>query len=254
MEHYVYLSMIPESLVVSMLPPVEFGNYLAIGTKKRSSEQAIFFELKSDFKSPDFELEKAMQQCVSHDDGQPKHSVYVSIYRVLERIPLDALGSLWLITHDGRPLELKQGPLPPKNDDNQNLYQELCPVHPLVASKLDPVEFCKFITNPEGHISVPKIFFHDLQIKEILSKGGSETALGPAFKNIRHLRDCLLELTEKGKITKTVDRIRLQRASYYCIKSGFFIGNHETVLHYPFPSAEEMNREHDQWWQSAELT
>ena len=254
MAHHIYLSVIPESLVVSMLPPVEFGSYLAVGTKKRASEQAMFFELKDDFRSQHFDLEKAIQQCVPHDDGQPKHSVYVSIYRVLERVPLDALGSLWLITRDGRPLELNQGPLPPKKDNNQYLYQELCPVYPLVASTLDPVEFCKFITNPEGRISVPKIFFHDLQIKEVAPEGGKETAWAPPFKKISHLRDCLLELTEKGKITKTVDRIHFQRASYCSIKSGFYIGSHEKVLHYPFPSAEEMNREHHQWWRSAELT
>ena len=254
MAHHIYLSVIPESLVVSMLPPVEFGSYLAVGTKKRASEQAVFFELKDDFRSQHFDLEKAIQQCVLHNDGQPKHSVYVSIYRVLERVPLDALGSLWLITRDGRAFALNQGPLPPKNGNPQHLYQELCPVSPLVASMLDPVEFCKFITNPDGHISVPKIFFHDLPIRETAPESSKETAWAPPFKNISHLRDCLLELTEKGKITKTVNRIALQRASYCCIKTGFFVGNHETVLHYPFPSAEEMNRDHHQWWRSAELT
>ena len=254
MAHYIYLSPMPESLVVSMLPPAEFGTYLAVGTKKRASEQAVFFELKSDFRSPHFDLEKAIEQCVPHDDGQPKHSVYVSIYRVLERVPLDALGSLWLITRDGLPLELKQGPLPPKNENTHHLYQELCPVHPLVASMLDPVKFCKFITNPNERISVPNIFFHDLQLGEIDPKNDNEMSWDLPFKNINHLKDCLLELTEKGKITKTVDRLHLQRASYCSIKSGFFIGNHETVLHYPFPSAEEMNRDHHRWWRSAELT
>lgn len=254
MAHHIYLSAIPESLVVSMLPPIEFGAYLAVGTKKRVSEQAVFFELKSDFQSQHFDLEKAIQQCVPHHDGQPKHSVYVAIYRVFERVPLEALGSLWLITRDGRPLELTQGPLPPNDDNAQHIYKELCPVYPLVASKLNPVEFCKFITNPDGNISVPKIFFQELQIGDIDLKSGKETVCDPPVQNMSHLRDCLIELTEKRKITKTVDRIHLQRAAYSRIKSGFFIGDHETVLHYPFPSVEELKREHYQWWRSAELT
>lgn len=43
MKRYLYLSLLPEALIASMLPPEEFGNYLAVGTKKRTRGQAIFF-------------------------------------------------------------------------------------------------------------------------------------------------------------------------------------------------------------------
>lgn len=33
MERYLYLSITPEALISSMLPPAEFGNYQAVGTK-----------------------------------------------------------------------------------------------------------------------------------------------------------------------------------------------------------------------------
>jgi len=148
MAHRVFLSVIPEALVVSMLSPGEFGSYLATGTRKRAREQAIYFELKSDFQSDYFDLETAIRRCVPHEDGQPKHSVYVSTYRVLEHVPLEAFGSLWLVTRDGLALELKQGPLPTEEGPAQHLYQELCPVHPLIASLLNPAQFCRFITSP----------------------------------------------------------------------------------------------------------
>jgi hypothetical protein len=32
--------LIPEALIASMLPPVDFGTYLAVGTKKRTSGDA----------------------------------------------------------------------------------------------------------------------------------------------------------------------------------------------------------------------
>jgi len=257
MAHYIYLSVIPEALVVSMLPPAEFGCYLAVGTKKRASEQAVFFELKSDFQGPGFDMEKAIQQCVPHDDGQPKHSVYVSIYRTLEHVPLEALGSLWLVTRDGLPFELKQGSLPAKGESTQQqyLYQQLCPVHPLVASLLDPVDFCKFITDPAGRISVPKICFAELQLGDIPSKTGQEAAWNLPYKNIDHLRDCLVELTtKKEKITKTVDRTHSPKVPYRCIESGFYIGDHKTVLYYPFPSAKTLEHDHHRWWRSAQLS
>ena len=51
MEKYLYLSLIPESLIASQLPPEEFGNYYAVGTRKRSRGQAIFFEVEPGFPS-----------------------------------------------------------------------------------------------------------------------------------------------------------------------------------------------------------
>ena len=253
MAHYIYFSAIPEALVVSMLPPAEFGNYLAVGTKKRSKEQAIFFELKNDFRSDSFDIESAVQQCVPHDDGTPKHSVYVSVYRTLENLPLEAFSSLWLITRDGLPLEIKQSGLPEKTQDH-HLYQEFCPVHPFVASRLGPVDFCKFITDPKVRISVPKICFAEMQLDNIPKKDSTEKDWTMPYKNIPHVRDCLWELTEKDKTTKTVDRIHEQHAPFRAIESGFYIGDHENIIYYPFPTAKELDEKHHKWWRSAQLS
>jgi len=251
MKYHLYLSLIPEALVVSMLPPVEFGRYLAVGTKKRAKEQAMYFELKTDFKSEYFDLSKAIRHCKPHEDGQPKHSVYVSTYRVLEHVPLDALGNLCLTTPNGMTLELEQADLLAEDKDNPHLYQELCPVHPLIASLLSPTDFCKFITDPSVNISMPKICFLELQLGKMESKSWKKVSSNLPYKNISHLRDCLLELGDRGKNTKTVDRVHSPHVPYRCIKSGFFIGDQNTVLYYPFPSAAEMEKKHHRWWRWA---
>ena len=93
MKTYIYLSLIPEGLVASHLSPFEFGNYLAVGTKKRSRGQAIFFEIER-FDSDFFQWDEIEQHCVPHSDGRAKRSAYLGIYRVLEHVPLDALKSL----------------------------------------------------------------------------------------------------------------------------------------------------------------
>lgn len=252
MEYHLYLSLIPETLVVSMLPADEFGMYLAVGTKKRAKEEAIFFELKADFESEYFNLQKALEHCTPHKSGRPKHSVYVSTYRVLEHVPWEVFESLWLVTHDGRNLELKQGPLPTEIKGHHHLYQELCPVHPLIASLLTPTEFCKFITDPNVTVSVPKICFLELQLGNMLEESGKKQFWNLPYKNIEHLKDCLLELAEKEKITKTVNRILPKRVRYRCIRSGFFVGDQNTVLYYPFPSPEELAKNHLKWWHSAQ--
>ena len=110
---YIYLSLIPESLVVSMLEPKQFGTYLSVGTKKRAREHAMYFDVTGEVKSNYFQLDKAIKDCKPHPDGEPKHSVYVSTYRALEHIELNSLGSLWLSTRDGRVLEIQKGKLDP---------------------------------------------------------------------------------------------------------------------------------------------
>lgn len=253
MEHHLYLSLIPESLVVSMLPPEEFGRYLAVGTEKRAREQAIYFEV-ADFESDYFDIQGAIERCVPHEDGQPKHSVYVSTYRVLEHVPLEAIGSLWLVTNNGLSLELKQGSLQTEGDDGHHLYQELCPVHPLIASSLSPPEFCRFITDPNIGVSVPRICFLELEPGEPHEVLERPERCNLPYKNIEHLWDCIRELTEKDKPAKTVDRIHPPHVLYRCTKSGFYIGDNETVLYYPFPSVEELEREHHRWWRWAQLS
>ena len=105
-DNNLYLNLIPESLVASNLPPQEFGSYLAVGPKFFSRGEAIFFKLKPDFDASEFSKVGEGELAPPHPDGSPKRSRYLTAYRVLERVPLDALGSLFLTTDDGRVLEI----------------------------------------------------------------------------------------------------------------------------------------------------
>lgn len=252
MKRYLYLSLLPEALIASMLPPEQFGNYLAVGTKKRTRGQAMFFEVDPDFESNYFNLADIEKLCKPHTDGTPKRSKYFSIYRVLENIPLTQLKKLYLVTDDGRVLGIDKAEYSPKNDTKLRLYQQLCPVNPRVASSLEPQEFAKFITNTSNPISVPKIVFvqlglHDLAIDPV---NGSDENL--PFPNIQHLRDCLTELKlAKDKPTKTVIRFMQGDLLYRTIKNGFFVGDQNNFIFYKFPSISELENEYYTWWRSA---
>ncbi|WP_246327472.1 hypothetical protein [Candidatus Competibacter phosphatis] len=54
MTAYMYFSLIPEALIVSMLPPEQFGQYYATGHKYKSKGQAIFFEVDPAFRNEFF--------------------------------------------------------------------------------------------------------------------------------------------------------------------------------------------------------
>ena len=71
MSIHLYLSLIPEALIASMLPPEEFGSYYAVGTTKKQHGEAIFIELDSDFRHDFFPIEEGLKQCVPLRDGSP---------------------------------------------------------------------------------------------------------------------------------------------------------------------------------------
>ena len=54
------------------------------------------------FRDPFFRIDEGMKRCVPHANGDPKRSLYVSVYRVVEHLQVSALGPLYLATSDGR--------------------------------------------------------------------------------------------------------------------------------------------------------
>jgi hypothetical protein len=84
MNTFIYLSILPEALIASMLPPKDFGEYMATGTKKRTRGQAIFFEVDATIAKNILPMEYISKRCVRKEDGAPKSSVYLTDYRALE--------------------------------------------------------------------------------------------------------------------------------------------------------------------------
>lgn len=252
MKRYLYLTLTPEALIASMLPPEEYGNYLAVSTKKRNRGQAIFFEVDESLLGDAFPLEKADKKCVPDEKGKPKRSVYLSIYRTLENIPLKALKNLYLVTDDGRVLELEKGEYNAEEVKELHLYQQLCPVTPRIASLYAPTQFVEFITNTEQPVSVPKIVFVELMLNGLANDPESAPGENLPYSNVDHLRDCLKEMRkDESKPTKTVFRFFQSDLLYRMIKNGFFVGEGKEFVYYPFPSKEELESKYYSWWRSA---
>lgn len=250
MNAYYYLVATPESLIASHLSPHEFGNYLSVGTQKQIHGQNIFFELNPDRLKhlPNKYIEEKL---VPYPNGEPKRSVYCSIYRVLENTPLAALKNLYLATDDGKVLELQSSEYTEIESDESHLYQQFSPVTTRVVSKLLPNEFVRFLTDTHKPVSAPKIFFAELLLNELAFDLNASLANLP-YRNPDHLRECLKKLdSNKGKLTKTVLRFMQGDLNYRTIKSGFFVGEHQNYLFYAFPTVEELEAKHYSWWRSA---
>lgn len=250
MSKYLYLSFTPEALIFSMLSPKQFGKYLAIGDKKESSSHAIFLEVDPEINIDGLQMDLARERCVEHKDGTPRRSAYVSIYRVLERIPLSALGDLHLATKDGLVLTLKQTAYVPPANQLRFLYQEICPVSPRVVTTLEPKSFCQYVTHESNPLFMPKIAFADLKLGELANEPENGKVGNLPYPSINHLRSCLSSLSEKKK-TKIERRGMRPDIVFYMVNSGIYIGDSEQFLYYAMPPEEELLSEHHLWWNSA---
>jgi hypothetical protein len=93
--------------------------------------------------------------------------------------------------------------------------------------------------------------FAELQLNELATNPHASLNTLP-YPNPDHLRDCLIRLNEsKGRSTKTVLRMMRGELAYRTIKDGFFVGERERMLFYPFPAIEELENQYFSWWRSA---
>jgi hypothetical protein len=246
--HYYMLCYRFEALVASHLEPEDFGLYMSVGTQKNTRGNVLFFEIDPNLKSDYFKLDDIQQRCIAHKDGHPKRSKYISIYRVLEHLPLGAFEKLYLSTADGRVMGLEASPYDINAEsEGPNMYQELCPVSPAVVSPLAPAKFANFMTNPQNPVHVPRIFFADMLLDR--DEKGRLAGYLP-YPDSQHIVDCIREV-ENGKETKTVTRTPQIHGFFRTIRRGLFLGDQTGVKFYRYPDRRELEVDHHYWWHSA---
>ena len=253
MNTYFYLSVLPEALIASMLPPIDFGEYMATGTRKKTRGQAIFFEVDPEVAKSLIPMDYVNKRCVRKEDGSPKSSVYLSVYRVLEQVPMKALKNLYLVTDDGRVLELHKGPydLKAENAGMLHLYQELCPVTPVIASTLAPSAFAKELTSECEQVHIPRLLFVELVLDQLAGDPVRGSAQNLPYPNIGHLRDCLIILkNEPDKTRKTVLRTFNGELLYRTCTNGFFVADRDELICYHYPSMQKLEENHYDFWRS----
>ncbi|MEI7429287.1 MAG: hypothetical protein WCL27_02450 [Betaproteobacteria bacterium] len=260
MEVHLYFSLIPEALIASNLSPEKFGQYYATGSGYKSKGQSLFFEVDPKFRNDYFEIDEAIKRCVPADDGTPKHSVYISAYRVLEHLPASALGKLYLTTAYGHTLGLDRGVLEADQNSGLHLYQDLAPVNSLVVSNHEPVSFYQSVTSaPTKYIRFPAVCFVELELGELAKDPENGQANDLPYSFIHHLREALLILEPEtdgkpsAKESKLVHRVHSLEVPYRMVKKGFYVGNGSDLAFYPMLSHRELRDRHSQWWHSANI-
>jgi len=253
MSIYYYFTVYPmEALIASGLGPKQFGSYMATGSKKGSAEKVVYIEVEQHSNSY-FDWEYAQRRCKPRPDGRPKASVYLSVYRVLEHLRLEALKSCYLTTQDGRTLELPRADQTVEVDKTDYyIYKELCPLLPVVVSNLNPLDFPASLTSPETKTWVPRIVYADLKTVDLDDPENTGHTGGMFSRKLDHLKSCLEELSQKpGKSNKIFERSHVESFSYQIINRGIYLSDGTSVIHYPMISEKQLREQHRDWAKSA---
>ena len=252
MESHLYLSLIPEALILSQLPPDKFGTYLATGSKRQIEGPAVFFEVDQTADLSGFHMDEARARCVLHRDGSPRKSVYMAVFNVLPRVPLEALRRVYLTTPSGLTLGLDPVPWTGDGHDRFFLYQELGPVYPRVASSLGPKGFCDLVTSPDKLVSLPRLAFIDLNLGSLATDTDIQLDGSVPYQNVEHLRECLRALRDHpARMTKIVYRGMRPDILFSMVRSGLFVGDTHGLRFFPMPTEDSLEADHSLWWHSA---
>ncbi len=97
-------------------------------------------------------------------------------------------------------------------------------------------------------ICLPMVFFTDMELSGLADDPVNGEAVDLPYRNIEQIRDCIIEMHQGAKQTKTVDRCCHQSVLYRCIRNGFFVGDQSRTLYYPYPDKAKMTRDYYSWW------
>ncbi len=255
-EKHLYMIVFPiNALVASQLSPVEFAAHYTIGSAKHFRGKVIFVEIDGKFRDPYFEIDNYLSETVAHPDGSPKKTKFISSYAVLEHVDLKMLKHLYLVTANGKVLEIASKPYTAINEPGYvRIYQEITPLSNLVASTLDQRTFGKYITSKTKSKGAPKICFtqYEFNVAEFMEKNKNREMMYSPIpeNNPTRLYEYLTELkTNPNKKTKTISlNTTLFEASYALIRHGFWFASGDNLLFYPMPARVELENKYYDWW------
>lgn len=253
---HLYMIVFPiNALVASQLRPEDFAQHYAIGSAKHFRGKVIFAEVDVNFRHPYFEIDHYLSLTVPHPDGRPKKTKFISSYAVLEHVDLKALRHLYLVTTNGKSLEIVAKPYTAINEPGLvRIYQEITPLTNLVASTLDQRAFGKYITSETKSKGAPKICFtqYEFNVADFLEKNKNREMMYSPIpeNNPSRLYEYLMELkTEPSKKTKTINlSTTLLEASYALIRHGFWFAAGDDLLFYPMPGIDQLENQYYEWW------
>lgn len=245
---HLYMVCYPNSaLVLSHLTPEDFGTRYNYGSAVYYTGKLIFAELDPNYRNDYFHIDEALKDFKPHKDGGPKATKYISSYRVLEHVEIDAIRTLYIANADGTSYALHDKPYEPVKSDNiLRVYAEISPVRVLTLARLSMREFGQWFTDPKNIIAVPRLLYAQitLDIPAFLSDFEKNPFNPPPLEGVHpsKLRDAILDLQHReDKLFKglTLDT-SFSKESYRRIRHGFMFMDARQEKFFPMPGRDEI--------------
>lgn len=247
-----------EALIGSQYNPEQFAQHYIAGSTRFYDGKVLFFEVDTEYRNDYFDIQAGLDALVPHEDGRPKATKFIKTYRVLEHIALDALKNLYLTNPDGSCLELKEdnGEIATRDKDILRIFAEINPLNMLVMTRLNYVDFGKYITDPDNPKSCPTLCYTQLEFdSDSFLKEFEQNSVMPAPLPSVHpskLRAAIFEMLAKAdKTTKGLSLdSNFNRIPYKAIRHGFMIANSKGTKFYRMPSSKEIEDTNFRFWKA----
>ncbi len=257
-ENRLYQILAPNpALVASQLDPEEFARHYTAGSVRYYAAKVVFAEIDLNFRHPYFKIDEGLAGLIPHEDGRPKATKFISTYRVLEHIDLNAIKRVLLSTPEGYTLELNDAPYTKTHESGYlRIFAEISPLRMLVLSRLDFPAFGKYITDPDFPKGAPKQFYTqvELDIEHFLSDFEKRPTMHPPIPGLHpsKLREAVMEM--RADPQKASKGLRLDNSfdtiPYKLIRHGFMFASQDETRFFPMPSRSEIEATNYRFWRA----
>lgn len=245
------------ALVASQMVPERFAQHYLAGSFRHYSGKVVFARLDPTFRDPYFLIDEALEAVQPHEDGRPKATKFISVYRVLEHLDFQKIERLYLSTPEGAVLELQP------NDDVQTreqgrlrIFAEINPVRMLVLTRMNFLEFGDLATNLSVLRSVPALVYTQLEFdaEAFLNDFEINPMLPSPLPKVHpsKLRDAIIDLKQRpNKPTKglLLDS-SFDSIPYKLVRHGFMFARHNEYRFFRLPSVKEIEKANYKFWKA----
>lgn len=238
------------SLVLSQLSPENFGARYNYGSSSYYAGKLIFAEIDINYRNDYFEIDHALDRLKPHEDGSPKATRYISSYRVLEHIDIDAIQRLYLANADGTCYPLDAGAYEPDpNESDLKVFAEISPLHMLTLSKYNMRDFGAWFTRDHtNQLRVPRLLYIQIamDIDLFLSEFERNPFAPPPLEGVHpsKVRNAILEMRARDE--KVVKALTLDtsftKESYRKIKPGIMVMDQYKEKFFSMPSLDTIEK------------
>ncbi|MBP8990430.1 MAG: hypothetical protein KBG82_00420 [Spirochaetes bacterium] len=246
-----------QALIASQLDPEHFAKHYMSGSTRYFEGRLIFVEIDPKFRHPFFKIDEAMKELVPHEDGRPKATKFISCYRVLEHVDFDYLMNLYYSNSLGDCVELvARGDHPSLRGDEMRIILEINPIKMMVLTRLNFLEYAKYITNPDMPKGASKMFYGQLEfnVEEFLKEFEENPFIQSVVPGIHpaRLREAILEVKNNpGKRTKGLYLdCPIDKISYSKLRHGFIFASNDKIKFYPLLPMEEVEKKYYKFWKN----